>query len=122
MSRIDDRQLIMNSKYYIKILSKNIEPQLKELMEQISYKILYRFFPHTTNPKLLIINENNFMDIKYKPELNKNIIMEILSSSFFYNELLKTENKIYNYLFISVEFFYSLGKIIKPKALINIEQ
>ena len=122
MSRIDDRQLIMNSKYYIKILSKNIEPQLKELMEQISYKILYRFFPHTTNPKLLIINENNFMDIKYNPELNKNIIMEILSSSFFYNELLKTENKIYNYLFISVEFFYSLGKIIKPKALINIEQ
>ena len=117
ISPINDRQLIVNNKYYVKFISNKIEPQFRDLLIKISYKILYKFAPHTTNPKLLIIDEDNFQDIKCPVEENSNINLEVVSNSFFFMELLKTENKINNYLLTSVEYFHSLGKITKSKDL-----
>ena len=123
ISPINDRQLIVNNKYYAKFISKKIDTQFRNLLITISYKILYKFAPHTINPKLLIMNEDNYKDITCPIESNKKINLEILSNSFFFMELLNNENKFNNYLLTSVDYLYSLGKISKSKALnkINIQ-
>ena len=122
LSPIVDRQLSINNKYYFKFISNRINPQFKNLLIKISYKILYKYAPHTTNPRLLIINEDNYKDLKCPIDLNQNLNLEILSNSFFFMELLNNENKISNYLLTSVEYFYSLGKIAKSKVLNDINK
>lgn len=96
----------------------------------MSYKIFCKDLPHTTNPKLEIIDEDNYKDIKYPNESNdiniiinnyNNFKVEYLTGSFFSSELLNTENKIYNYLMNSVDFLSSIGKMIKQKGLYEIK-
>jgi hypothetical protein len=88
LSPITDRQLSINNKYYFKFISKRINPQFKNLLIKLSYKILYKYAPHTTNPHLLIINEDNYKDLKCPIDLNQNLNLEILSNSFFFLKLL----------------------------------
>ena len=121
INTLDDRQLMLNSKYCIKLLSKERDPQFRDMLIKISYRILSKFVPHMTNPHLLIIDEDNYKNIKCPIELNQSTYLEILSGSFFFNDLFKTENKIYNNLLASVDYFYILGKKMKPKALSDIQ-
>ena len=131
ISTVNDRELVINSNNYIKFLSKKISPEFRELLKKISYKIFSKDLPHTTNPKLQIIDEDNYKDIKCPIESNdlniilnafNNLKVEFLSGSYFNNELLTTENKIYNYLITSVEYLSSMGKMIKSKALYDIKK
>ena len=130
ISTINDKELVINSNYYLKFLSKKISPEFRNLLVQMSYKIFCKDLPHTTNPKLEIIDEDNYKDIKYPNESNdiniiinnyNNFKVEYLTGSFFSSELLNTENKIYNYLMNSVDFLSSIGKMIKQKGLYEIK-
>ena len=122
LSPINDRQLMIYSKYYMKFISKKLAPQFRDLLISLSYRILNKYAPHTTNPHLYIINEDNYQDIRCPVDLNQKITMEILNNSFFFVELLRSENKINNYLLTSVEYFYSLGKTSKLKLLKDIKE
>jgi hypothetical protein len=102
-------------------ISKDKDIQFRNMLINISYKILSKLLPHTTNPHLLIIDEDNYKNIKCPIESNKSANLEILSGSFFYNDLFKQENKIYNNLLVSVDYFYILGKKTKQKALCDIQ-
>ena len=121
INTLDDKQLMLNSKYCIKLLSKDRDPQFRDMLIKISYRILSKFLPHMTDPHLLILDEDNYKNIKCPIELNQSTYLEILSGSFFLNDLFKTENKIYNNLLASVDYFYILGKKMKPKALSDIQ-
>ena len=122
ISPINDRELVINSNYYCKFLSTKIIPQLRELLIKLSYNSFCKYLPHSTNPSLVIIDENNYKSIKYPIIYNQSFKVEILSDSFFNFELLNTENKINNYLLTSVEYFSSLGKMIKAKGLYDIKE
>ena len=73
-------------------------------------KFFSKDLPHTTNPKLNIINEDNYKNIKCslidsEGNINySNIKIEFLNGSFFNSELLTTENKLNNYY----QLFYHL--------------
>ena len=121
INTLDDRQLLLNSKYCIKLLSKDKDPQFRDMLVKISYKILSKLLPRMTNPNLLIIDEDNYLNVKCPIELNQNTYLEILSGSFFVAELFKQENKIFNSLLASVDFFCVLGKKTKTKALCNFQ-
>ena len=97
ISTINDKELVINSNYYLKFLSKKISPEFRNLLVQMSYKIFCKDLPHTTNPKLEIIDEDNYKDIKYPNESNdiniiinnyNNFKVEYLTGSFFSSELL----------------------------------
>ena len=88
LSPINDRQLMIYSKYYMKFISNKLSPQFRNLLISLSYRILNKYAPHTTNPHLFIINEDNYKDIKCPVDLNQKITMEILNNSFFFVELL----------------------------------
>ena len=122
ISPVNDRELVINSNYYCKFLSKKIEPQLRNLLIKISYKTFCRDLPHTTNPKLEIIDEDNYKNIKYPFSYNQKFRVEILNDSFFNSELLTIENKIYNYLLTSIDYFCSIGKMIKAKGLYDVKE
>ena len=121
MKTLEDKQIILNNKHYLKLLTKNIENKFRTLLINLSYKILHKFLPHTTNAHLYIIDEDNYKNIKCPVELNQNIVSQIISPSFFFEELCTSEKMIFNYLFISVEYFYTLGKRNKAKALNDIQ-
>ena len=131
ISTVNDKELLINSNNYIKFLSKKISPEFRNLLTRLSYKFFSKDLPHTTNPELKIIDEDNYKDIKVPIEFNdlnlfwnnyNNFKVEYLSGSFFNSELLTTENKIYNYLISSLDYLTSMGKMIKPKGLYDIKE
>ena len=122
ISPVNDRQLVINSNYYCKFLSKKIVPQFRDLLIKLTYNTFYKNLPHTTNPNLVIIDEDNYKDIKYPIKYYQSFRVEILSESFFNTELLNKENKIHNYLLTSVDYFCSLGKMIKAKGLYDVKE
>jgi len=74
---------------------------------KLSYNLFSQDLPHTTNPELQILSEDNYKDIKLPIESNEineilknynNLKVEFLCGSYFSNELLTTETKINNYL------------------------
>ena len=122
ISPVNDRELVINYSYYCKFLSKRIEPHLRNQLIKFSYNSFFRNLPHTTNPKLEIIDEDNYKDIKYPFSYNQKFRVEILSDSYFNSELLTIENKIYNYLLTSIDYFCSIGKMIKAKGLYDVKE
>ena len=89
---------------------------MRNLLIRLSYNSFFRDLPHTTNPKLEIIDEDNYKEIKYSFNFNQKFRVEVLNNSYFNSELMTIENKIYNYLLTSVDYFCSLGKMIKAKG------
>ena len=122
ISPINDKLLVINSNYYCKFLSKKIYPQFRKLLTKISYHVFTKDLPHSSNPKLIIIDEDNYKDLKYPIDYNQNFRVEILRDSYFSLDLITTENKINNYLLTSIEYFYSLGKMIKAKGLYDVKE
>ena len=75
---INNRALIINSNYYIFILSNMIKPNLRQLLADISNKnILERELPLCKDFNLICINEDNYLDIKYPPNFDKLLKVEI---------------------------------------------
>jgi hypothetical protein len=122
ISPVNDRQLVINSNYYCKFLSKKIVPQFRSLLIKLSYHIFSKDLPHTTNPNFLIIDEDNYKDLKYPVSYNQNFRVEILHDSYFSTDILNTENKIHNYLLTSIDYFCTLGKMIKAKGLYDVKE
>ena len=122
ISPVNDRELVINSNYYCKFLSKKIIPEFRDLLIKLSYTIFTKDLPHTTNPNLLIIDEDNYKDLKYPINYNQNFRVEILHDSYFSSDILNAENKIQNYLLTSIDFFCSLGKMIKAKGLYDVKE
>ena len=122
ISPINDRELVINSNYYCKFLSKKIKPQFRDLLIRVCYQSFCKDLPHTTNPNLIIIDEDNYKDLKYPMDYNQDFRVEILHDSYFHTELLNSENKINNYLLTSMDFFCSLGKMIKAKGLYDVKE
>ena len=121
ISIVNDEELVINSDYYCKFLSKKIVPKMRNLLIRLSYNSFFRDLPHTTNPKLEIIDEDNYKEIKYFFNFNQKFRVEVLNNSYFNSELMTIENKIYNYLLTSVDYFCSLGKMIKAKGLYDVK-
>jgi hypothetical protein len=127
ISTINDKVLVINSNNYIKFLSKKLSPEFRDLLSQLSYKYFTKDLPHTTNPKLNIIDEENYPTIKCSLLQNDGTInytnfkIEFLSGSYFNSELLTNENKINNYLITSVDYLSSMGKMIKPRGLYDVK-
>ena len=72
---------------------------------KICYHIFCKDLPHTTNPNLIIIDEDNYKNLKYPINYNQNFRVEIFHDSYFTTDLLNSENKINNYLLTSKDFF-----------------
>ena len=127
MSTVNDKELVINSNNYIKFLSKKLSLDFRDLLRHLSYKFFSKDLPHTTNPKLQIIDEDNYKDIKCSlldsdGKINySDFKIEFLNGSYFNSELLTNENKIYNYLITSVDYLVSMGKMIKPRGLYDIK-
>ena len=131
ISSVNDRELVINSNNYIKFLSKKIPKEFRDLLVKLSYNLFSQDLPHTTNPELQILSEDNYKDIKLPIESNdineilknyNNLKVEFLCGSYFSNELLTTETKINNYLITSLDYLTSLGKIIKTKGLYDVKK
>ena len=122
ISPVNDRELVINSNYYCKFLSNKIVPQFRELLIRICHYTFCKNLPHSTNPDLLIIDEDNYKNIKYPIDYNQSFRVEIQHDSYFSTELMSTEIKINNYLLTSVEYFSSLGKILKIKGLYDVKE
>ena len=80
---------MINSNNYIKFLSKKLSPEFRDLLSQLSYKYFTKDLPHTTNPTLNIIDEENYPTIKCSLLQNDgtmnytNFKVEFLSGSYF---------------------------------------
>ena len=122
ISPVNDRELVINSNYYCKFLSKKINPQFRDLLIKLCYHTFCKDLPHTTNPNLIIIDEDNYKNIRYPINYNQNFRVEILHDSYFTPDLFNSENKINNYLLTSIDYFSSLGKMIKAKGLYDVKE
>ena len=122
ISPINDRQLVINSNYYCKFISKKIKPQFRDLLIRVCYHSFAKELPHTTNPNIFIIDEDNYKDLKYPVDYNQNFRVEILHNSYFHTYLINSENQINNYLLTSMDYFCSLGKMIKAKGLYDVKE
>ena len=120
---INNRALIIDSDHYIYILSNIIKPELKKFLKDSSNKYIFeRELPHCSNYNLTYINEDNYLEIKYEPKFDKITKVEILGEPQFNNEILTHELRIKINILDTFNFISIMGKMIKSRALYDIQE
>ena len=119
---LNNRGLIINSNNYVFILSNLIKPNLRKfLMETSDKDILERELPHCNNYNLIYLNEDNYLDIKFPPQFEVPLRVELLGDFPLNNEILTHDLRIRLNILDSFSFILIMGKMIKTKALCDIQ-
>ena len=119
---LNNRGLIINSNNYIFILSNLIKPNLRKfLMETSDKDILERELPHCNNYNLIYLNEDNYLDVKFPPQFELPLRVELLGDLPLNSEILTHDLRIRLNILDSFNFILIMGKMIKTKALCNIQ-
>ena len=120
---LNNRGLIINSNFYIFILSNLVKPNLKKFLTETSYKdILERELPHCNNFNLIYINEDNYLNIKYPPKFDMPLRIELFGELPLNNEILTHDLRIKLNILDSFNFISIMGRMIKTKALCEIQE
>ena len=119
---LNNRGLIINSNNYIFILSNLIKPNLRKfLMETSDKDILERELPHCNNYNLIYLNEDNYLDVKFPPQFELPLRVELLGDLPLNSEILTHDLRIRLNILDSFNFILIMGKMIKTKALCDIQ-
>ena len=119
---LNNRGLIINSNHYIFILSNLIKPNLRKfLMETSDKDILERELPYCNNYNLIYLNEDNYLDVKFPPQFELPLRVELLGDLPLNSEILTHDLRIRLNILDSFNFILIMGKMIKTKALCDIQ-
>jgi hypothetical protein len=117
MAPINDCILIINQKYNFKFLSQRINNTFRDLLIKNSQDFLCQNLSQVVNPKLIIIDENNYNDILFPIDFSKNLRVEIIErQNPYYGELIDSETKLLLFNLPILDFFVATGKKLNQKV------